>query len=100
MSKIQVLEYLVETVKVQQIIELEDGVLQMNMRSYHDQSARAISLSFDGGETWSDVKHDKQLVESICQASILNFGKFENRPLYLFSNPAVAHASRAIWLFH
>ncbi|MFV0592220.1 MAG: exo-alpha-sialidase [Draconibacterium sp.] len=72
-----------------QVAELSDGSLEMNMRSYNDQNARAISFSTDGGETWSEIEHDYQLVESKCQASILNYGQFDNKQMHLFLNPAV-----------
>jgi sialidase-1 len=73
-----------------QITELTDGILLMNMRSYNDKFSRAVSISTDGGETWSEIDHDYQLVESRCQASILNYGRYRGRSYHLFSNPAVA----------
>lgn len=72
-----------------QLTELSDGTLLMNMRSYNGESSRAISLSTDGGETWTPIKHDYQLVESQCQASILNYGNYKGKLYHLFSNPAV-----------
>ena len=72
-----------------QVVELSDGSLIMNMRSYNDQHARAISHSSNGGETWSPIMHDYQLVESRCQASILNYGRFNKKQMHLFLNPAV-----------
>ena len=72
-----------------QIVELENGDLMMNMRSYNNQFSRAYSISNDGGYSWSKIKHDYQLVESKCQASILNYGMFNKKNMYLFSNPAV-----------
>lgn len=72
-----------------QVTELSDGTLQMNMRSYNDKYCRAISFSKDGGETWSKIENDYQLVESKCQASILNIGIFNKNPMHLFLNPAV-----------
>jgi len=72
-----------------QVTELSNGTLLMNMRSYNGRSSRAISLSSDGGETWSAIEHDYQLVESICQASILNYGIYKRKPIQFFSNPAV-----------
>lgn len=74
-----------------QVTELSDGTLLMNMRSYNHKQARAISYSKDGGSTWSDIEHDYQLVESVCQASILNFGDVQGNPTHLFLNPAVPH---------
>ncbi len=72
-----------------QVTELSDGTLLMNMRSYNEQHARAISISKDGGETWTEIVHDYQLVESKCQASILNYGALNEKQMHLFLNPAV-----------
>ncbi|MCY1722929.1 sialidase family protein [Prolixibacteraceae bacterium Z1-6] len=72
-----------------QVVELSDGTLVMNMRSYNEQYSRAISFSKNGGETWSEIEHDYQLVESKCQASILNFGPVNDKKVHLFLNPAV-----------
>lgn len=71
-----------------QVTELSDGTLIMNMRSYNNKQSRAISYSEDGGQSWSDITHDLQLVESQCQASIINF---EEKKAHLFLNPAVPH---------
>lgn len=72
-----------------QVAELTDGTLLMNMRSYNGKSSRAISISRDGGETWSPISHDYQLVESMCQAGFINYGYYRGKELFLFSNPAV-----------
>jgi sialidase-1 len=72
-----------------QVVELNDGTLVMNMRSYNKKFSRAVSFSTDGGKTWSAVQHDPQLVESVCQASILYAGTFRGKTIHLFSNPAV-----------
>jgi sialidase-1 len=72
-----------------QAVELADGTVLMNMRSYHEKSRRALATSTDGGETWSEVTLDPALVEPICQASIL---RYTAQPKYaknrvLFANP-------------
>ena len=72
-----------------QLVELTDGTLMMNMRSYNEKYCRASAISTDGGESWSEIKHELQLVESKCQASILNYGRYKGKNMYLFSNPAV-----------
>lgn len=72
-----------------QVTELSDGTLLMNMRSYHGKQSRAIAFSTDGGETWSATRQDFQLVESVCQASLFNYGKYKGHAVFLFSNPAV-----------
>lgn len=73
-----------------QAVELTDGTVLMNMRSYHDKKRRALATSSDGGETWSEVTLDPTLVEPVCQASIL---RYTAQPEYaknrvLFCNPA------------
>jgi sialidase-1 len=40
-----------------------------------------------GGETWSDVKHALQLADEQCQTSILEYGSYTGKKMYLFSNP-------------
>ncbi|MCK3684391.1 sialidase family protein [Maribellus sp. YY47] len=72
-----------------QVVELSDGTLLMNMRSYHEKAYRAVSISTDGGETWSEIQHAAQLTEPVCQASLFHFGKYKGKEMYLFSNPAV-----------
>jgi hypothetical protein len=73
-----------------QVVELADGSLMMNMRSYHRKGCRAVSISKDGGETWSGISHATDLPEPVCQASIIRYSaardKGKNR--ILFSNPA------------
>jgi sialidase-1 len=72
-----------------QLVELSNGDLMMNMRSYNKKGCRAISVSQDGGASWSAITHDPQLVESVCQASFIRYGSYQGREGYLFSNPAV-----------
>ena len=43
-----------------------------------------------GGETWSDIEHDYQLVESVCQASVHCIEVAEGKLAHLFLNPAVS----------
>jgi iduronate 2-sulfatase len=72
------------------IVELSDGSLLHNMRSYHKKNRRAMATSKDGGATWSPVKLDDALIEPVCQASILR-GTWPDRggkSRILFANPA------------
>jgi sialidase-1 len=78
-----------------QVVELADGQLMLNSRNYdRAQKYRAVSISKDGGMTWSKVKHDPMLIEPICQASFLRYtlGGPESRSRLLFSNPASKNA--------
>jgi len=72
------------------IVELSDGSLLHNMRSYHKRSRRAVATSKDGGLAWSPVKLDETLIEPVCQASILRCTWPDNggKSRILFSNPA------------
>lgn len=71
------------------IVELSDGSLLHNMRSYHKQNRRAVATSKDGGLTWSPVKLDDALIEPVCQASILRctWPDGGDKSRVLFSNP-------------
>ena len=55
------------------IVELSDGSVMDNMRSYHGKQRRAVAVSKDGGQTFSEVKLDDALIEPVCQASILRW---------------------------
>ena len=68
------------------LAELPNGKLLLNMRNYdRTQKTRKISLSDNGGETWSDIQAAEDLIEPICQASLLFVNT--NKTLY-FSNPS------------
>ena len=56
----------------------------MDMRSYFGRSRRTHAWSTDGGRTWTAPQDAPQLVEPICQASIVR----HEPNLLLFSNPA------------
>lgn len=64
--------------------ELGDGSLMLNMRSYAKKNRRAVSLSSDGGITWSTPELQEDLIEPVCQASLIR----TSRGILLFSNPA------------
>ena len=74
------------------IVELANGDLMLNMRNYNRDKGqcRSVVISKDGGETFSEMSYDDQLVEPVCQGSILNLtdkkGKLSET--ILFSNPA------------
>jgi sialidase-1 len=69
------------------VVELSDGSLLLNMRSYSGKNRRAVSISRDGGLTWTPPGLEDALIEPVCQASLIGFGKGKRR-LLLFSNPA------------
>lgn len=70
-----------------QVVELADGALLLNMRNHGTKNRRrGVSISRDGGRTWSTAVNDDALPEPVCQASLLRAG-WEPGVL-LFSNPA------------
>ena len=79
-----------------QVVELGDGRLMMNMRSYNRLNCRAVSISKDGGETWSEIEHAIQLAEPVCQASIIEYGQYKGKRIFLFSNPAALDERTAL----
>jgi sialidase-1 len=75
-----------------QVIELADGkgTLLMDMRAYFGKSRRAQSISRDGGKTWSAPEDQAELIEPVCQASILRYTwpDANGKSRILFSNPS------------
>jgi len=73
-----------------QAVELADGSLMMNMRCYQGKNRRAISVSKDGGLTWTPPALDETLIEPVCQASFLRYtlADTHGKNRLVFSNPA------------
>ncbi len=78
-----------------QVVEMADGSLLMNMRSYHKLNRRAVARSTDGGLSWSPLWHDDALIEPVCQASFLRYtlasSPEHTRNRVLFLNPAATN---------
>lgn len=76
-------------------MELADGngTLLMNMRSYFGTNRRTHAVSYDGGMSWTEPKEVEELVEPVCQASILRYTWPEenSKSVVLFLNPASAN---------
>ncbi len=72
------------------VVQLADGSLLLNMRSYAGRHQRAMASSRDGGITWSPVRLDPTLIEPVCQASMVRYAleRGGGRGRLLFSNPA------------
>ncbi|MET2984193.1 sialidase family protein [Aureibaculum conchae] len=70
------------------IAELPNGNLMLNMRNYdRTQKTRKVAISKDGGLTWGNIYPDANLIEPICQASMLKVTDKKKTVLY-FLNPA------------
>ena len=69
--------------------ELSGGRLMMNSRNQRgDTKARIVSISSDGGSTWDTTYFDRQLIDPVCQASILTIGKKKRKNSIAFCNAA------------
>jgi sialidase-1 len=75
-----------------QVLELRDGRLLLNIRSYRGDHRRLIARSADGGLTWSEPAPDPALVDPVCQASLVRYPGAASR--ILFSNPASTQRKR------
>ena len=73
-----------------QAVELSDGTVMLNMRSYRGENCRLVSQSRDGGQSWSAATADLNLIEPTCQASILSYNLAHDASanILFFSNPA------------
>lgn len=75
-----------------QAVELSDGSVMLNMRSDRANNRRLVALSKDGGETFSKPVENRELIEPVCQASILRLPGEGGG--VLFSNPASTKRER------
>jgi sialidase-1 len=80
-----------------EVVELTDGDLLLNMRSYDPaKKARQTARSRDCGLTWDGQKIVPELVDSICQASIrrLSWPQSGKPGVVLFANAASQRRER------
>jgi sialidase-1 len=77
-----------------QFVELSDGSVMLNARNQGGDKLRKISISRDGGLTWSATYNDPVLIEPVCQASLLRHPNKSDpsKDAFLFSNPATQSA--------
>lgn len=69
------------------IAELPDNKLILNMRVGGNENQRLSSISADGGITWSVPYNEPQLIDPVCQGSLLSAILGGSHRLF-FSNPA------------
>ncbi len=70
-------------------VELSDGSVMLNARSESKANRRLITVSKDGAMGWSKPVFHEQLVEPICQATMVRYStaKFGGKDRLLFANP-------------
>ncbi len=72
-----------------QVMEHEDGTVEVFMRNHSGNYQIARAISTDGGETWGDIIFDEVLIEPICQPSLLKYTDLgDGKERVLFSNAA------------
>lgn len=85
-----------------QVVELADGngSLLMDMRSYFGRNRRTQSVSRDGGLTWTSPTDAHDLIEPVCQASLIRYSwpNLEESGKILFLNPASTSARENLTL--
>jgi sialidase-1 len=80
-----------------EVVELADGALRLNMRSYDSaRKARQSAISRDGGSTWEEQQIVPELLDPICQASIrrLAWPQAGKPGVILFANAASERRER------
>lgn len=85
-----------------QVVELAggNGSLLMDMRSYFGRNRRTQSVSRDGGLTWTSPTDAHDLIEPVCQASLIRYSwpNLEESGKILFLNPASTSARENLTL--
>jgi sialidase-1 len=70
-------------------VQLSGNKLMMNSRNQaKDVKVRIVSISSDGGATWDTTYFDHQLVDAVCQGSILDVGTSKGKNILAFCNAA------------
>ena len=78
-----------------QMVELSDGRIMINSRSANGSKLRKTALSSDGGENWTGLIDEPQLIEPQCMGSILSVSDDSNSiPVLLFSIPNTKNGRR------
>ncbi len=69
--------------------QISDNRLMLNARNQKgDKRSRIVTISNNGGETWSETYFDENLPDPVCEGSILNIGKKKDKSILAFCNAA------------
>ncbi|HCN08793.1 MAG TPA: exo-alpha-sialidase [Lentisphaeria bacterium] len=82
---------IIEGVNECQVAELTDGRLLLHGRHHDPQGMhqKGVAYSVDGGLAWSPLQFHPQLIEPVCQSSLIRYSWPEDgdKSRLLFSNP-------------
>ncbi len=71
-----------------QMVELSDGRIMLNSRSEKGAKLRKIAFSSDGGQNWTGLSDETQLIEPQCMGSIISVQDNPGEiPTLIFSIP-------------
>ena len=78
------------------VVETADGGLYFNCRNYVAPKRRAYARSSDSGDTFTEFGYEEDLIEPICQASMVRYtdANQHDKNRILFSNPASTSRER------
>ncbi|MDF1867417.1 MAG: exo-alpha-sialidase [Saprospiraceae bacterium] len=69
-------------------VQLSDGRIMQNIRYQSGESKnRIVAISSNGGTNWDTTYIDKNLLDPICQASMIDYETPMGQRVLLFSNP-------------
>lgn len=72
-----------------QLVEMPNGELHVYMRNHSGKQRTAFAVSKDGGQTWSDVTYQDQLIDPTCQSTILKYSDLDDgKTRLIFVNPS------------
>lgn len=75
------------------LVQRTNGDLLANLRSDAGKNLRAVATSSDRGSTWKDFNHHPDLIEPVCQASMIRCDD-DDKSYLMFSNPADVNRRR------
>ncbi|WP_136604442.1 sialidase family protein [Paenibacillus dokdonensis] len=72
-----------------QVVEMDNGDLKILMRNHAATKRTAVAVSKDGGQSWGEVSFASELIDPICQATVINYPDLGDGKLRLiWANPA------------
>lgn len=71
-----------------QVIEMDNGDLVLYMRNHYGNGQIARATSHDGGQTWHGFEFVEELINPVCQISVIRYPSEDGKERVLFSGPA------------
>ena len=78
------------------VAELPNGHLMLNMRNSSKTRYRQVSISKNGGKSWSAPHADTTLIEPVCEGSLIQYHYHGKKEFMVFSNPASKLSRKAM----